>query len=281
MSMTLTREFFPSDHLEQLSRGISAFTVDPYTNALFYFFPKIGAFFTNYQPLRSDPALEAMMPPEAAARILREIKDLTNCAGIKRDAIPYVALYHQFSSCGGPYSLTKPALFLPDQHLFRRNGHSSFGQEKPNENLSEKQWIFSDDETRFLIARELSQLKEESSLFRMAIKVSVFVTLFFIYTSPFGWPLGLSLFIGAIGTHIASERFFQGRADLLGVKILRRKIGHSAKVAIHTLEKMRQQNLYKRKNSKAARWYITKSGNNLLDLLHPPLTTRIKKLTTV
>lgn len=268
----------PSDHLEQLSRGVSALTVDPYKNALYYFFPFIGAFFSGYQELKNDPTYEAMMPTAATTRILQEVKDLTNCAQITREVTPYVALNHQFMSCGGSFSLTRPALYMPDQHLFRRNGMAPFTQEGPNDQLHNRRWVFSDNETRFLIARELGQIKENSALLRIAIKVAVVATVFIIYTSPFGWPLGLSLCIGILGMYIVSERVFQARADQIGVEILARKIATPKAVAIAALEKMRQQNLLRRENSTLAKFYITKSGNNVLDFVHPYLTTRITRL---
>lgn len=269
---------FVSEHLEQFSRGASALIVDPYKSALYYFFPFLGAFFNGYHELRVDPALEAMMPQAQTELIHREIQDLTNCAGIQREVIPYVALNHAFSNCGGSYSISKPALFIPEQHLFRKAGNSPFPQEQPNEGLKQKAWIFSDDETRFLIARELAQIKENSLLLKVAIKVAVLAALFTIYASPFGWTLGIALCIGAIGLYIVSERYFQSRADIVGTEILERRVQNPARVALETLEKMRQQNLYRRQNSKIARLYITESGNNLLDFIHPFLTTRIEHL---
>lgn len=269
---------FASDHLEQLTRGVSALTVDPFKNALYYFFPFLGAFFANYQRISNAPDLEAMMPSEPTNLMLKEIKDLTDCAKISQEVVPYMALNHQFSSCGGSYSLTRPALLIPEQHLFRRGSHSSFGAEKCGENLREQRWIFSDNETRFLIARELGQIKENSALLRIAIKVAVLAVLVTIYASPFGWPLGLALFIGTLGLYIISERVFQARADILATEILRGKVKNPVQIAIDTLEKQRQQNLYRRENSKIARVYITEKGNNVLDFTHEYLTTRIERL---
>jgi hypothetical protein len=264
---------FPSEHLEQLSRGVSALTIDPYKNALYYFFPFIGAFFSNYNEIREDPAQEAMMPKEPTQQILKEIKNLTDCAGIKQTITPYAALNHQFSTYGGTYSFTKPALFIPDQHLFRRGGHSPFGAETLEENLKEKTWIFSDPETRFLIARELGQMKENSALLRIAIKVAVLAALFTIYMSPFGWTLGAGLFIGVLGLYIVSERLFQARADIVGAQISK-----STEAAISALEKMKKQNVHRRENSWVARLYITPKGDNVLDFAHPFLSTRIEAL---
>ena len=209
----------PTDHLEQVTRSIAALTIDPYKNAVYYFFPAIGAFFNDYQPLKIDPALEAMMPVGPTNRMLREIRDLTESAGITREVMAHVALNHQFSSYGGSLSVTKPAILIPDQHLFRKNAISAFGDERPEENLRARPWIFSDNETRFLIARELGQIKENSALLRIAIKVTVIVALFTIYASPFGWPMGICLFGAVLGMYIVSERRFQAKADRLGAEI--------------------------------------------------------------
>lgn len=266
------------DHLELFSRGISAITVDPYKNVLYYFFPFIGAFFLGYQRLQSNFSQEAMMPPASTALILREIKDLTRCAEIRCEVIPYTALSHQFSSCGSSSSATNPTIFIPDHHLFRRGNHSSFGQEKPNENLCEKLWLFSDDETRFFIARELGQIRQNSALLRIAIKIAVIGVFLTIYASSFRWLFSLFLIVGVVGLHVISERFFESRADLIGAEILGKKINNPVKVAIDALDKMRRQNLYQRETSMLAKRYITERGDNLLDLIHPPLTTRIANL---
>lgn len=270
--------FFPTVHLEQICRGVSALTVDPYKNALYYFFPFIAAFFNDYQELRIDPSHEAMMPEGGTRTVLKEVQDLTQCAGIQRQVVPYIALNHEFYSSGGRWSITKPALFLPFQHVFRQNGHSPLGQEREGENLRGHPWIFSDLETKFLIARELGQINENSALLRIAIKVTVIAALFVIYASPFGLPLGTTLFVVVLGMYLVSERVFQARADIVGTQILGKKTGNAVQVAIDTLEKMRQQNLFRRKHCPISRWYILESGNNILDFTHPYLTTRIERL---
>ncbi|MGB7977924.1 MAG: hypothetical protein WCF19_02045 [Chlamydiales bacterium] len=267
--------------LEQLTSSISAFTIDPYKKALYYFFPPVEAFFNGYFPLQADPSLQPMMPPADAKKMLQEISDLTDCAGIRRTVIAYsaTALNDGFSNNGGSFSVGDPVLFIPLQHLFRPGkGDSPFGQEKPEEKLRDKLWVFSDDETRFLIARELGQISENSILVRVAIKIAVLATLFAIYASPYGWMLGLALCMGTVGFYIVSERMFQARADLVGCEILAKKIPNAREAALSALEKMRQQNLYRRENNRLARLYITESGNNVLDFIHPHLTTRIGRL---
>lgn len=263
-----------SDHLEQLSRAAEIAIMNPGKEALQYFFPSLGAFLSGFHELRLDPSLEAAMPQAATAPILAEITNLTNCAQIETTVVPYIALSHTFSSCGGTFSFTKPALFLPEQHLFRRNGHAPFTQGEAG-----SLWIYSDDETRFFIARELGQIKESSSLLKLAIKVAILAAVFIYFATPIGAAGAAILFIGALGMYIVSERFFEARADLLGAEILQRRgIVNPKDVAIAALEKMRQQNLYRRENSSLARLYISESGDNLLDFMHPFLTTRIERL---
>lgn len=263
---------------EQLHRSIETLTIDPFKNVAQYFFPFIAPFFSGHQKLSSDPALEALMPSKPTELMLREIKNLTDCAQISREVIPYVALNHRFSSSGGFFSLTNPILMIPEQHLFRRDSHSPFPQEKPDENLAKNRWIFSDDEVRFFIARELGQIKESSTLLKVAIKIAILMSVFTIYGTSFGLLAGSILFIGAIGLYIFSERHFQARADLLALKILSQRISNAKEVAIQALEKELIQNLYRRENSSIARLFILESGNNLLDFMHPFLTTRIERL---
>ena len=51
---------FPAEHLEHLTKGISTLTIDPYRNALYYFFPSISAFFSHHQELCADKALSGI-----------------------------------------------------------------------------------------------------------------------------------------------------------------------------------------------------------------------------
>lgn len=270
----------PSDHLEQLSRAVSTVTVDPYKSIVYYFFPKIGAYFNNYQALRQDdPSLEAMMPRAFVSPMLEEVQLLTRCAQIERPVVPYIALNFHFAHCGGSYSLNDPALFIPEQHFFRRAGASPFPQERAEEGLAERPWVLSDHQVRFLLCRELGQIKQNSLMLRLAIKIEILAALF--ATFVLGWLTACVLWIGALGLYVIAERYFEARADLLGAQILGRRLRNPAKakqIAIATLEKLRLQNLSRRENSWIARVYITGSGNNLLDFTHPFLTTRIARL---
>ncbi|MES2273991.1 MAG: M48 family metalloprotease [Chlamydiota bacterium] len=269
------------DHTEHLTRLVTALTIDPLKNILHYIFPVTGAYSANYlQMFEDDPAQAAMMPQAPKALILRELKELTACAGIKRSVIPYASLSHHFDSCGGTFSVTSPSLLLPYHRLFRP-GKSPFGQERPEENLPNDPWFYSDDETRFLVARELGHIKQNDVLPRIVIKVAVLAAFFFIYTSPLGWIAGSLLIIGALGIYIFLERCFQGRMDKTAVEIVGKRVNcprRATESAIRVLEKMRAQNLVRRGHSKLACLYITKLGNNVLDFSNPFLTTRIAGL---
>lgn len=251
--------------LEQAYRGFSALTLDPYKNSIYYFLPFVGALFKGVR------TLEEQNPPSV---MTKAIEDLTRAANT-RNVRTYVALGEPFSSAGGSFSLTTPALFLPYEHLFRPK-QPFFGEGKE---ITDSRF-FSDDEIKFLIARELGQISNNNALLRIAIKVTVIATLFAIYATPFGPLFGTALLASVIGMYVISERFFQANADLLGVKILKGMVQNPDYVALGALKKIREQNLDWRKQSCLAKLLITRSGNNLADFHHPWITTRIERLST-
>lgn len=270
------------DHAEHLMRAVSAITIDPYKSFVYYFFPVLGAFMSSYVEMRrNDPAQVAMMPEGPKDLILREIQNITDCAGIRRGVVPYCGLTHSFYSLGGSLSLTKPALFMPHHHIFRP-GKSYFTQERAEENLPQELWSFSDDETRFFISRELGHIIKNDGLLRIAIKVAIIAAAFVFYATPLGFIGGAVIFIAALGMYLFSERSFQAKMDIFGVDILAKRLGNNQRrateVAIAALTKLQRQNIERREQSKLCRIYTTKSGNNILDLNHPFLTTRIARL---
>jgi len=218
-----------------------------------------------------------VMSNRVTRNILEEIQELIRHAGISRRVITYKSAGNQFLSFGGSLSLMAPVLFVPDQHLYRKNGIALFSEENREAPLR-SDWIFTDNETRFLICRELGKIKTNTALIRIAIKITIIAFLFIIYKSSLGLPLSATLFLGAIGLYILSEKFFQGRADQMGVEILSKKVTNAKDVAISALKKMLRQNLARRSTHRLAKFYITKSGNNILDFIHPFVTTRIDTL---
>jgi hypothetical protein len=277
--MAIALPALPPDHLEQLSQAASVFTLNPFKNTLFYLFPHLGAHLSGYQELESNLGPGSDQKVAAVTQeMLKEFRALRKCARARK-TVPYVALHYGFGYYGGSYSLTRPVLLIPEQYLFRRAGRQPFTQEQPNEEPS--RWILSDHEVRFCIARELGQIKEDNALLRIAIKVCLIAAVFAIYATPLGWTLGVPLVVGALGLYIASERFFQARADQIGVEILGRRLKNrptALKIAINVLEKQRLQNLHWRDHALLGKFYITPLGVNQLDFLRPNLLARIAHL---
>jgi hypothetical protein len=256
------------DHCEQLFGAISALTVDPAKSLACYLFPFIGAFFSNQLEVRPyDRALSAMMPPDQVPHALGEIRLLKEAAHIHRDVIVHTSLNHTFASFGGTFSLTSPSISIPYQHLF-----------SPSD---DPLWNFSENEVRFLIARELARITGDDELLRIGIKVSFVASIFFLFAIPLGAIPGILLMIGSATLYLFSERGFQAQMDQKGVEILARHLNNlplATAIARTALEKMRQQNLQRLRDNSLCRYYITQNGNNLLDLNRPFLTSRIEAL---
>ncbi len=218
-----------------------------------------------------------MMPKNITRDILDDIKKLSEYAGIKDRIIPYTALNHHFSSYGGSFSISSPVLFLPHQHLFRPDGQDFTREaQKPN-----SIWVFSDDETRFLIARELGQIKENNSLLHVAIKVATVAAFLSIFAAPFSF-YGFALTLVVLGSYILSERSLETSGDLRAIEILEKYgVKNPKQVAIDTIKKLQEQNRHYYENYPLTQWYISKeSGDNWLDLTSPFLSSRLRILAT-
>lgn len=265
------------DHAETLVRGLSYFSESPIRNLFFYAFPFLRAMFSSHVEIRPDDAAQAaMLPPGPKALMLREINDLARLARIQRKVAAFAALNHSFSSYGGLFSFTKPALFIPHHHLFRP-GKSPFTQEQPQENLAGELWQYSDDETRFLLCREIAQIKHNNALLRIATKVCLLASVFVFYTMPFALLGAAALLAASIICFLRSERQCEAKKDIRGIVILGRRLNdpvRAAQIALATIEKQRRQNLARRQDNRLCRIYITPKGNNAVDLFHPYHTTR-------
>ena len=229
------------DHSEQLIKSFSAVTLDPLKNSLYYFFPFLQTWSFSCAPIRAnDPIQEAMMPASLKTKVLNELHLLKTAASLSTNVTPYAALTHSFISCGGSLSLTNPAVIIPCQHLFRPN-RNGFTQATAQDQLDSDIWRFSDNEVRFLIARELGHIKKNDALVRIATKTIVVALLCLILITPVGL-LGSALFFGAtIAIHLFLEREAQGEMDLLGVEILTRRLEDpiaAKNAALSALKKM-------------------------------------------
>ena len=286
------------DHMEELVRAIAAVTVDPIRNIASFFFPSLSAYFSNYTKLRPDDRAQTARfgAPEHRIRILNEVEQLRQAAGIWRNVGTYTSDYHAFSSCGGTCSIDTPTLIVPHYHFFRRERPNFLdpAQDLANDPLKKDPWRYTDDETRFFIGRELAHITANYAILRVVIKILFVAALFSIYALPVGWIGGAILLLIDIGIYLISERCIQRRIDLKGVKILTKRfetefpkeeaVRLAATAAHSALKKQVEQNIRRRDRNDAehynplCRLYVTKKGNNLLDVNHPFLTSRIAQL---
>lgn len=280
MSQAVQRVYrVDSQHWEQLSATISSVTIDPVRDAVCYLFPFLAAWRSQMYPVLGDTDLEnSMMPLQARRAILGEIEGLKRAAGIGRSIVVYTHLAHRFETFGGLFSFGNPLLAIPHQHLFRPD-HSYFGAEAAADGLDQNVWRFTDDETRFLVARELVCIEGNRAFLRLIVKTALIAAAFFVYALPAGWGLlGLAaLFL----TYVAIERAHTIAMDRGGVEILTTRFNNRVRAqnaARSAIEKMRQQNLARRQQNGFCRWYISEQGDNRLDFVSPPLSARAADL---
>jgi hypothetical protein len=266
--------------LSQLWGKIQDIALDPVKNTLYYFVPFLGAMSSKYTPLSSKDPARHLMTDAAKTRILSEISRLGQSAELTRQFNVYTTLNQPPMSYGGSLSLTRPILVLPYELLIRPNA-SSFGAEKSEEKLKDSIHLFSDDETRFIIAEELSHLKFNDALIKTAAKILLIGAALFLYASPLGWAGTAAVVGAAFLIYLIADRYYESKIDLVAVKITGRAIEddrRAAAAALNVLKKIRAQNLEKRESGFFNRLFITKAGNHLLDFKHPFITSRIRNM---
>lgn len=260
----------PLQHYEHATKALFSFTIDPIKDVFDYCVPFFGAWFVGYRPLMLAESQEALMPQETTKKIIQDITQLAKACGLQRQVDICIGLTHGFGNSGGRFSFSNPALLVPEQALFRKNG-PHFGADP---SYLGDLWHFSDSETRFFLARELIQIGIDSSLLRLAIKVSVVTAWIAIFVIPMTTLTATAILIASTTGYIFSERLFQKRSDEKAAVIIGKE--H----AISALRKLQEQNLYLREHSRLVQCYIDQVGNNGLDLLHPSLERRVAALTS-
>ena len=254
--------------------------LDPVKNTLYYFVPFLGAMSSKFTPISSKDPVRGLMTDQVKERILKEIDHLGQSARLSRPFNLYTSLNIAPMSYGGALSLTRPVLALPYEWLLRPHA-SPFGSEKPSEKLDENINLFSDNETRFLIAHEMGHLKFSDEIVKSAAKLLLIAAAIFLFVSPFGWIATASIVASAFVLYLFADRFFEGKIDLFATQVVGRAINddfRAAQAALNVLLKIRAQNLEKRESSFFDSLCITKAGNQLLDIQHPFLTTRIRTM---
>lgn len=268
-----------ASHLENWNNAYNSVTTTPFKSALFQFIPYFATPRHNSVELkRGDSLGEGIFPSRLKEPILDEIEQLARCAFLNRSPSVHAILGHHFFHYGDGFSLTKPTIIIPHQILFRL-GRSSFTQEKPEERLSSDLWNFSDDETRFLIAREIAQIKDHRPLFLLILKIALFAVLYLLYSNPFSMPIGMALGSFFIMSYFACERKCQQLSDRKAIEILTRRIENPTQArnaALSALEKLRLQECARRERNALCKVYISRNGDHYLDPIHPLISFRIR-----
>ena len=184
---------------------------------------------------------------------------------------------YSLHSFGGKFSLGTPLLSIPDFYLTRPD-KTLLGEEEPK-----NPHLFSNEETSFLIARELGYIAHNHSVLRLAIKVTFFASGILALFGPLGVLCKFLISGISLGCLIWEERTFQQQMDKIGVEILAqtypdKSIQRAAQVAINTLTKIQDLNKESRRENRKLRWFISARGDNWLDITMPPLTQRVQAL---
>jgi hypothetical protein len=267
---------------EQIWRSLQNAVLDPYKNTLYYIAPVFGAFSSGYTSINPADCGQKEMIPKAE-KFLEEVETLRKCAGLWREVSLYTALNFHFTSFGGALSLTSPILVLPYHRLFRPD-KGTFGDGLKQEELARNIETLTDDETRFYITREIGHLKYNDAALKTVAKVIILAEIFCLYTTPIGWAGTITLLGTALTMYLIADKCYECTMDLFAAKVLGIALRDEKKAlgaAISALEKQRLANLERREKNSFCHVYLTPSGNNVLDLKHPFLTSRIEKLQKV
>lgn len=257
---------------DEMGHAISSLTLSPPRQIIYYLLPRLAGWFAGSTPLSSpDISHAALLSEDEKTKILTNFQSLVRASNIFRNVGLSTQLNHVFWHAGGRLSFTSPTVFVPFTHLL--NSNQSY--------TPKSSWQYTPDQTNFLIARELAHIKDPFQYVRLILKIAFVASAIFVCATPTSLLFAGCLLTTILILHFASERIATTRADREGLKILRKVQGNTdeAKVAATlALEAQTRQNLQRRQISLLARLYISKSGNNFLDLSSPLLTTRIENL---
>lgn len=255
---------------------------DPIKHTLYFLFPSFGAYWTESTPVQeNNPTQEAYMPLLAKNLALREIRRLEDAASLCRRVILYTKPEGAFYNYGGSCSLFSPIIFTPHEQIFRI-GASTFGAERADENLAGRLWHFSDQEMRFLLAREIGRVKYNDQFLRVAAKVIIIAAVTMIFTLPLTFSVCFGLSLLTASTYLFFSSAVEYALDSFGADTLARATGINVAVArqigAQALSKIVRQNLDKKSRFWSDDLFITTSGNDLRNYTEPFLTARISRL---
>lgn len=281
-----SQEWDPGYELSRVfsfAKDLLTTSYDPIKQGVYYAFPSIGAYFNGSLRVYShNQDQEASMPLKDRTIVLNRIHRLAKIADFPRNITLCVKPEDQFWSYGGTVSLTQPCFFVPKEHIFR-NGASCYGDEQPYENLANRLWFFSDREVDFLTAREIGRMKRNDEILKIILKVISIAIVTISFTLPISYLFSICIAAVAFSVYFTVSSIMEKTLDDFAIELLTKFYGdaHLAKkTALQTLEKMQQQKQDIRKNYFLPKFYITKSGNDLMQPSMPFITTRIQRLSS-
>ena len=281
----VTNYYYEYDHGESFTRVTSAITLfDPIRMTVGYMIPWLAAWASGQTELRrDDPAQERLLNSEAKDALFQMIDELKAAADIDREISLYTSLNYNCSSYGGGYSLSCPVISIPLFFLTKK-GESLFENEVENPtDQPPDYWSFSEDEITFFIAREMAHIKSNDSILHLASKIFFLSAIFFFFTLTAPLFVSGSIILGTGILYLLTERFLNAKLDVEAVRILTKYFDGDQERALRSakgvMQKLINQNIErKERESCCTAFYLTKAGNNLLDLDYPLLTTRLEKL---
>ncbi len=257
--------------------------LNPINDIVSYAVPKAGPYFSGTWEVNSSEnlAVDNVILLDERRLIVKEIDELVKAVGLGGDVALYTGQKCSYASFGGDYSFTRPVIQVPFEHLHRNQDLGAFGDQQNETALAADTWRYTDSETRFLILRELTQIKTNDSFLKLIARVVMISAAVLFKMAPMTWPISLALFGAALLIHFLIDRIVNGRSDALALNSLikvSKSPEEACSVALNVLKKEQQQNLYHKGQGRIANLLIDKQGDERFNFLSPSLSKRIERL---
>lgn len=268
-------------HKAEFGKNVKAYAIsslNPLKQFAYYRFPAIGGYFADATRMyANDPTQEELMPEASKKKVIHEIEALKKAAGVKRNIHLYAKSQSPFYAIGGSGSFSSPAIIAPLEQIFPHN-QEAFGSQNRKSNL----WIYSNNEVRFMVSRELGRIKYNTEIIDMIAKSAIISLIGFVFFYTALAPLAcIVITIAALGAYVLMNRFIEWKLDLFAARTLGKHLGNEQKgyeVGDRLFEKIQKQNLEKRRVHFLEKLFITPKGNNLRYIAYPSIQSRIDGL---
>jgi len=276
--------------IQQISSGLKSVTIDPIKDIICYAVPWIKATFERHVFVMeaNRPLVKFMGGDEVVDSLQKEFKELASAAEINNEEIYlYTSLGARFS---GFRSLTGNVVTFPIEHIAHKNLSYVNIHETllTDQQLENEKWVFSENETRFLLGLSVAELAILPFL-KVAARVAILVLLIGLFFTPLNVFSGGTVFFIGVFLYYTIERIIGNRIDLCAQKMLKQRFinagmkpkdahNQAAIVAINTLKKKQLQQLEMRDQGPIYRFFITANGDERFNRTIPPVKKRIARL---